>query len=1089
MATAASIVEVQKAYIAYYGRPADPAGLDYWANRVDAEGGIDSLIGQFGNSAEATARFGSLSQSDAIDAIYQQAFGRDAEAAGKSFYLAGLLSGDFTLVTLARDIIGGATGSDATVSAAKLTAAQAFADYLTANAEANAAYVGDNAAGNARNWLDEVTSEATATAQAAAIAETIATISEAPSNPGSTFTLTSKATDLFSLTTRDDVISGARNGHLQTGDSVNDNTTTDNDVLTAIVNSQTAPSPTLKNIEVLNINGEFLVTGFDLNLVTGSNELNVNTGLSGGVATITNASTLSVSEINAGANLTGLSVTSSTSGTRDSLTVNVGAAASASIVGNTGVDSYILNLASGATAQLGTLATTGDNVTINNVDASSITVKGSSSVQKLTINASGALTVRVDGPSGLASGTTVTGTGPVIFDLRSSTSILDGAGDSIISDTSDITLKISAGIGWTDNTGAGTAHLATVLADVVDFAAVGTTANGSAANVFLNADSLFRLSADLATATTVGVGSGAQGLTDDGLGTLRLEVKQNQTGDISTHASVGVLSLSAGSGHTASKTGGVAISKLNLNDETNVVSFTGDNRITVTLASAAQTDVIYNAINLNDRLTLTVTTATSVLTGSGASSVTATDSTGALTFTGGAGADTVLGSNSANDTISGGAGNDVLIGAGGNDRLSGGAGDDIIAGGAGTNTLTGGEGSDTFRLVDGTDLITDLTKGVDLIQLEAAAASGTFDLTNLTVTASNGNGVYTLGALTTTLVGQTGVDLSDTIQLGRNAGNAFDVAAGVTATIVGGVFNDFVDVANKAGGASAAVTLRLGAGSDTLVLDVTAGTSTSATTFADFVSGTDNIVLVGSAHAALSVYAMAYDTLSGALGTSGVIAGSAYLVLKNSDAAISDSTSISLAQSMQLGYSGRIADSTGSVGTNSLKLAATGTYKGGVQSDVVYFVTAGSVYSIKEVGATDWIGGSAASLLEVRFDELSGMSAAVSARAADAPKVADTVSGTTYVFASAADGAGSTSLQYIGRGSGSSASLTDVATFLDAQLGGTTGEKLVAVVNDSSGSSAYAYYIDNTDGQIEADDLDLIAIFAFSTMVTTNFSS
>ena len=30
---------VQKLYIAYYQRPADPAGLKYWADRIDAANG------------------------------------------------------------------------------------------------------------------------------------------------------------------------------------------------------------------------------------------------------------------------------------------------------------------------------------------------------------------------------------------------------------------------------------------------------------------------------------------------------------------------------------------------------------------------------------------------------------------------------------------------------------------------------------------------------------------------------------------------------------------------------------------------------------------------------------------------------------------------------------------------------------------------------------------------------------------------------------------------------------------------------------------------------------------------------------------
>ncbi len=38
MATAQSIQRVQELYIAYYGRPADPEGLEYWADRLDAVG-------------------------------------------------------------------------------------------------------------------------------------------------------------------------------------------------------------------------------------------------------------------------------------------------------------------------------------------------------------------------------------------------------------------------------------------------------------------------------------------------------------------------------------------------------------------------------------------------------------------------------------------------------------------------------------------------------------------------------------------------------------------------------------------------------------------------------------------------------------------------------------------------------------------------------------------------------------------------------------------------------------------------------------------------------------------------------------------
>ncbi len=39
MASLQSITMVQKIYIAYYGRPADPLGLDYWASALDAASG------------------------------------------------------------------------------------------------------------------------------------------------------------------------------------------------------------------------------------------------------------------------------------------------------------------------------------------------------------------------------------------------------------------------------------------------------------------------------------------------------------------------------------------------------------------------------------------------------------------------------------------------------------------------------------------------------------------------------------------------------------------------------------------------------------------------------------------------------------------------------------------------------------------------------------------------------------------------------------------------------------------------------------------------------------------------------------------
>ena len=99
---------IQNAYLAYYGRPADPGGLDYWAGRLkDAGGNLDEIIAAFGTSAEFTERFGALDNTELLNAIYQRLFKRDADPAGLEFYLDLLASGEKHLGSIALDIFNG----------------------------------------------------------------------------------------------------------------------------------------------------------------------------------------------------------------------------------------------------------------------------------------------------------------------------------------------------------------------------------------------------------------------------------------------------------------------------------------------------------------------------------------------------------------------------------------------------------------------------------------------------------------------------------------------------------------------------------------------------------------------------------------------------------------------------------------------------------------------------------------------------------------------------------------------------------------------------------------------------------------------
>jgi Ca2+-binding RTX toxin-like protein len=147
----------------------------------------------------------------------------------------------------------------------------------------------------------------------------------------------------------------------------------------------------------------------------------------------------------------------------------------------------------------------------------------------------------------------------------------------------------------------------------------------------------------------------------------------------------------------------------------------------------------------------------------GSGNDTLTGDAGNDTISGGSGNDTVFGSSgndtltggSGNDTISGGSGNDTLTGGSGNDTLTGGNGNDLLVGGIGKDTLTGGNGSDQFLLAskEGIDIITDFSKGTDLIALSGGLsfAQLSFAGNNILVTSTLEIWATLTGINTTTL--------------------------------------------------------------------------------------------------------------------------------------------------------------------------------------------------------------------------------------------------------------------------------------------------------------------------------------------------
>lgn len=125
MATQESLARVQALYVAYYGRPADQEGQEYWADRLDAEG-EGAIINAFGNSEEYAALAEGQGNATLINAIYQQAFGRGADPEGLAYYAGVLERGEKTLAEIATTIINAAGGQDRQVLNARVEAAAEY---------------------------------------------------------------------------------------------------------------------------------------------------------------------------------------------------------------------------------------------------------------------------------------------------------------------------------------------------------------------------------------------------------------------------------------------------------------------------------------------------------------------------------------------------------------------------------------------------------------------------------------------------------------------------------------------------------------------------------------------------------------------------------------------------------------------------------------------------------------------------------------------------------------------------------------------------------------------------------------------------
>lgn len=377
---------VQQLYVAYFGRPADTAGLAYWEGVVTkANGSTAAVSAAFAASAEYKAAYANLDAQHVVAQVYQNLFGHQPDLPGLNFWSQALIAGQMTVDNVVTQIAAGAQGSDLTAYNNKVAAATAFTAALDTTAEV-LAYSGDAANAAAKTFIAGVTDDASlkAAIEPTALNNTVANIVDA-GNTGKTFTLT-LGQDTIVGTAGNDVINvtnfNPANGtvgvnNLSSIDSIDGGAGKDTLNLnqTGGVNSLTGV--TVKNVEIINVTGAASV---DASAFQGATNINLDasgtvvTKLGSGTAVAFNGATSDLS-IGAGAG----SVTASLNGVAETAALNIGGSTlSAVTVSGTRAD----------TSGDGSLATQALNITVGK------------DVQSLTLNTNQKSTLSVAQTSG-----------------------------------------------------------------------------------------------------------------------------------------------------------------------------------------------------------------------------------------------------------------------------------------------------------------------------------------------------------------------------------------------------------------------------------------------------------------------------------------------------------------------------------------------------------------------------------------------------------------------------------------------------------------------------------------------------------------
>ncbi len=124
--------QLQGLYIAYFGRPNDAAGIEYWGAEIDSGVSFDEIANRFMESDEFTASSSDLN--DVVRAAYTNALGRDAGDEEVAYWVGRLEAGDVSVAGLLEAFRSTDDATDSATLENKITVANAYTEAAVSGA-------------------------------------------------------------------------------------------------------------------------------------------------------------------------------------------------------------------------------------------------------------------------------------------------------------------------------------------------------------------------------------------------------------------------------------------------------------------------------------------------------------------------------------------------------------------------------------------------------------------------------------------------------------------------------------------------------------------------------------------------------------------------------------------------------------------------------------------------------------------------------------------------------------------------------------------------------------------------------------------